>query len=283
MAQGIELVIKIGSMALINREYNQIDYNIISRLARELKPGYILVSSGATEIGRLDFIQRNAAELTAGSADEAKTDYASQGQTVLMASYRTFVDARYSVRQILVEHTHFNDDGKREHLRRFFERCPAQNAVPIVNYNDVVSFEENRKMEIAALQGKRSKVVECVDNDETAAQIAQLVRAKTLLILTGVEGIYENPSDPKTLIRSISAAAPEALGEEIERVRACCVGASRKGASGAGFKLAYIKEAAMSGTRVIIASSRHPVSAILSGSVPCTEISLQAQQASPVS
>ena len=46
----IELVGKIGSMALINREYQDINYNIIARLSRELKPGYIWVTSGATEI-----------------------------------------------------------------------------------------------------------------------------------------------------------------------------------------------------------------------------------------
>ena len=43
----IELVIKIGSMALIRREDNDIDYNIISRVASELKPGMVWVTSGA--------------------------------------------------------------------------------------------------------------------------------------------------------------------------------------------------------------------------------------------
>ena len=54
-----ELVGKIGSMALIRREDNDIDYNIFARLGRELKPGMIWVSSGATEIGRLDYLKFN--------------------------------------------------------------------------------------------------------------------------------------------------------------------------------------------------------------------------------
>ena len=58
MASGIDVVVKIGSMALIRKRENDIDYNIISRLAGELRPGMILVSSGATEIGRLDYIKR---------------------------------------------------------------------------------------------------------------------------------------------------------------------------------------------------------------------------------
>ena len=53
MASPIELVGKIGSMALIRREEKDIDYNIFSRLGAELRPGMIWVSSGAVEIGRL--------------------------------------------------------------------------------------------------------------------------------------------------------------------------------------------------------------------------------------
>ena len=275
MNTNIDLVIKIGSMALINKDYNDIDYNIISRLAKELKPGMILVSSGATEIGRLDYIKRNGGELTDENPDEIKTDYASQGQTVLMANYRNFIESKYSVRQILVEYTHFNNDSKREHLRRFFARCPLQNAIPIVNYNDAVSFEENRKMEIKALLSKRSKVVECVDNDETASQIATLVSAKTLVILTSVDGIYANPADSLTLIKKITAKTPELLAQEIERVKACCHGSSRVGANGAGAKLEYVKEPACKGTKVIIANSKYPLSAILSGSVGSTVIGIE--------
>ena len=52
-----DLVGKIGSMALIRREDKDIDYNIFSRLGSELRPGMIWVTSGATEIGRLDYIQ----------------------------------------------------------------------------------------------------------------------------------------------------------------------------------------------------------------------------------
>lgn len=44
----IELVGKIGSMALIDRDYQDMNYNIIARLSRELRPGYIWVTSGAT-------------------------------------------------------------------------------------------------------------------------------------------------------------------------------------------------------------------------------------------
>ena len=90
MRYDFELVGKIGSMALIRREDADIDYNIFSRLGSELKPGMIWVTSGAAEIGRLDYIKRTGHELTCDSVD-AKTDYAAQGQSILMEQYRHFV------------------------------------------------------------------------------------------------------------------------------------------------------------------------------------------------
>ena len=78
-----DLVGKIGSMALIRREDKDIDYNIFSRLGSELKPGMIWVTSGATEIGRLDYIKRTGCELS-GDPEQDKTDYAAQGQSIPM-------------------------------------------------------------------------------------------------------------------------------------------------------------------------------------------------------
>ena len=43
----IELVGKIGSMALIREAEHDINYNVFSRIGRELRPGMIWVSSGA--------------------------------------------------------------------------------------------------------------------------------------------------------------------------------------------------------------------------------------------
>ena len=214
----IELVGKIGSMALIDARHHEMDYNKFARLGRQLHPGIIWVTSGATEIGRLDYMRRNGKELT-GDPDEVKTDYAAQGQAILMQTYRNFIDARYSVRQVLVEHYHFNDEGKREHIKNMLLRAAAQNAVPIVNYNDAVSWEENRKMEIRKLKEARGTAVELVDNDETAAQIACLVRAKILVILTGLEGIYRDVRDKSTLIREISGKDVYEVIENIDAAK----------------------------------------------------------------
>ncbi|MBQ9513435.1 MAG: uridylate kinase [Clostridia bacterium] len=270
----IELVGKIGSMALINKENNILDYTLIARLSSELKPGYIWVTSGATETGRLDYIKRTGKELT-GATEDVKTDYASQGQSILMSTYRQYVDSKYSLRQVLVEHQHFNDKDKREHLKKMLLRAVMQNAIPIINYNDAVSTEENRKLEIKSLKTKTDKVVECVDNDETASQIACLVKAKTLLILTSAEGIYKNSTDPSTLISEISGKDVYELLDNISECEKYCNGASRVGANGAKAKLEYIKDAVKIGTKVIIASAKYSIYDLLSGKAKATRIGVR--------
>lgn len=265
----IELVGKIGSMALIDKEYQDMNYNVIARLSRELKPGYVWVTSGATEIGKLDYVKRTG-HLLCGSEQDNKTDYAAQGQSILMQTYRQYIDSRYSVRQILVEHQHFNDEEKRKHLCEMLTRCPSQNAIPIINYNDAVSYEENRKLEIDRIKAENGRAIECVDNDETASQIACLVKCKQLLILSNTDGIFLNPDDDSSLVRRVGGKDVYELIANVEALQEHCKGASRVGAHGAKAKLEYIKEPLKNGTKVIIASSKYSINDILSDKVPCT-------------
>ncbi len=269
----IDLVIKIGSMALIRKEDNDIDYNIFSRLASQLRPGMILVSSGATEIGRVDYIKRTGQELY-GDAEMCKTDYAAQGQAILMETYRRFTDPRFSLRQVLVEHNHFNDPAKRKHLRDLLDRAAKQHAVPVINYNDCISDEENRKMELMDLHNRRPKdqIVECIDNDETAAVVAELMHAEKLILLTSVDGIMLDPADPSSLIREVTAANGDGLKAKIAELQGHCHGASRAGANGAGAKLEYAMRCALAGIHVIIGSPRYRLSELIHSEVPCTHI-----------
>ena len=270
-----ELVGKIGSMALIRKQDNDIDYNIFSRLGSELHPGCIWVSSGATEIGRLDYMKRNGGREIDGPVEAAKADYAAQGQAILMENYRRFIDPTYSVRQVLVEHQHFNDPEKREHIRRLLLRAPVQRAIPIINYNDPVSSDENRRMELSDLRAQGAgcgHVVECVDNDETAAVVAGLVKARLLVILTSVEGIYRDPQDPATLVEEVSGRDIAEVVDNIRVLQQSCVGASRAGANGAKAKLQFVMEPVCNGTTVIIGHARHRLRDLISGAVKRTVI-----------
>lgn len=266
-----ELVGKIGSMALIRQEDRDIDYNIFSRIGAELKPGMIWVTSGATEIGRLDYIKRTGCELS-GDPEQDKADYSSQGQTILMQNYRQFVSPEYGIRQILVEHTHFNDPEKCEHIRQLLVRAARQKTIPIVNYNDPVSDEENRKMELAARRKNGESVHECVDNDETAAVLAGLVKAKTLILMTSTEGIYRDRTNPDSLVRDVVGRTYEEVEAKVRELQASCIGSSRPGANGARAKLEYALGCVRGGTTVIIGHARHHLSDLKEGRVPCTRI-----------
>ena len=244
----LELVVKIGSMALIQKSENAIDYNIFQRLGADLRPGMILVTSGATEIGRLDYLQRTGHELT-GVTEQDKVDYSAQGQTILMNAYRQFIRPEYGIRQVLVEHTHFNDPQRREHIHRLLQRAAEQDVIPIINYNDPVS-----------------------DEDETAEVVAQLVGAKTLILLTSTEGIYLNRDDPSTLVKLVSGETIEEVRAQVTELMSHCSGASRSGANGARAKLAYALRAVEHGTSVIIGHARHHMDDLLSGRVPCTRL-----------
>lgn len=267
----IELVGKIGSMALVRPQDNDIDYNIFSRLGAELRPGYIWISSGAAEIGRIDYMRRNGREL-AGNSDDNKTDYAAQGQAILMENYRRYIPQEYSVRQVLVEHQHFNEPEKRAHILALFHRAAEQGAVPIINYNDPVSTEENRKFELADLRRANGTAHECVDNDETAGLIATLVHAKRLVILTGTLGIYADPQNSATLMEKITGQNTAEVLAAMQAAQAHCKGASRQGAGGAWAKLQYLMEPVSQGTEVIIGSASYRLSELVAGTVPRTWI-----------
>lgn len=156
------------------------------------------MTSGATEIGRLDYIRRTGKELT-GSAEDNKTDYSAQGQAILMQTYRQFFIPNYSLRQVLIEHR-LQRAGKAGALKAPASPGEGGRGRPLVNYNDAVCAEENRKWEIESIQRRNGHAVECVDNDETAAQIARLVHAETLLILTNTDGIYTDVSSETGLV-----------------------------------------------------------------------------------
>lgn len=270
MQYDIELVGKIGSMALIRQEERDIDYNVFSRIGRELRPGMIWVSSGAVEIGRLDYIKRTGHALE-GPSSAVMTDYSAQGQAILMEEYRRYIPSKYSVRQLLVEHTHFNDAEKRAHIHQFLTRCVGQGAIPIVNYNDTVSFEENRRWELKQLRSSgQQQVVECIDNDETAAVIATLVHPRYLLIFTSVDGIYLDPEDRSTLVERVEGKDTDEVVAAVDRLQDHCFGASRAGAGGARAKLEFVKEPIRQGTTVLIANSRYRIADVLSGRCPRT-------------
>ena len=131
-------------------------------------------------------------------------------------------------------------------------------------------------MELAARREKGGEVHECVDNDETAAVIAGLVKAKMLVLMTSTEGIYRDKGDPDSLVREVTGKTYEEVEKKVRELQNSCVGASRAGANGARAKLEYALGCVRDGTTVVIGHARHHLSDLAEGRVPCTRIGVEA-------
>ena len=133
-------------------------------------------------------------------------------------------------------------------------------------------------MELASRRAVGMDVVECVDNDETAEVVAQLVGAKTLILLTSTEGIYLDRDDPDTLVRLVSGRDLMEVRARVTELMGHCSGASRTGANGARAKLAFALRAVEHGTNVIIGHARHHITDLLAGRVPCTRLGVHMEE-----
>jgi len=104
--------------------------------------------------------------------------------------------------------------------------------LPIVNENDTVSIEE----------------LMFTDNDELSGLIAKMVGAQMLVLLTGVDGLYNgNPSEPGSeVIRTIKA------GDDLSRYIQSEKSSAGRGGMASKYKTA--SNVAASGIKVIIAN-----------------------------
>ena len=109
----------------------------------------ILVTSGAA-IGRIDYMPPQRGQGFAETRGH-QNRLLRTGAVNPDGNVPPVYSSEYSIRQVLVEHSHMNDPEKAEHIRHLLYRAANQNAIPIVNYNDAVSSEENRKFEIRTL------------------------------------------------------------------------------------------------------------------------------------
>lgn len=123
----------------------------------------------------------------------AKQMLAAIGQPRLMAMYEqifTLYDTR--VAQLLLTRADFADRRRYLNARNTFDALLQQQVVPVVNENDTVATEEIR----------------FGDNDNLSAQVANLLEADLLILLTDQEGLYTadpRHNDAAQLIRQVPA------------------------------------------------------------------------------
>jgi len=187
------LVIKLGT-GVLSRTGRALETAQFRRIAREVaelhKSGTscILVSSAAIAAGvRVLGLSRRPDDLP------GKQACAAAGQPELMRLYAASFRAHgLHVAQLLLTHGDIDSRMHRANARNTLDRLLASGTVvPIINENDSVAVEELR----------------FGDNDRLSAEVAQLVRADHLAILTSVDGLQDANGKRVPEVKDIASAA----------------------------------------------------------------------------
>jgi len=188
------IVLKFGSGILSTEHGIGLSRRQISRLATEVSAlvhaGHecIIVSSGAVAAGLATL------GLTARPKElAAKQACAAVGQSQLMHSYASaFSREKLGVAQLLLTHSDLDSRTRHRNTRNTLAHLLARhNVVPIINENDSVAVEE----------------LNFGDNDRLSAEVAILVEADLLIILTSVDGLQDSAGKTVPLVRDVNEVA----------------------------------------------------------------------------
>ena len=238
-APGDTVVVKVGSTSLVGPsgepEHDRLA-TLVGDLAdlRDAGMKIILVSSGAIAAG-LDPLGFSSRPSDIPSLQAA----AAVGQGRLFNSYSGLLAERgLTAAQVLLTRYDFMHRQQYLHARNTLERLLAIGAVPIVNENDTVAVDEIR----------------FGDNDRLAALVANLVRAKLLLLLTDAKGLHS--ADPRRDPNAPLIGEVERITPELER--AAGGRGSEISSGGMASKLAAAWVATFSGVGVVVAGAFEP-------------------------
>jgi glutamate 5-kinase len=192
------IVVKIGSSSLTSDEgvlnRGKIAF-FASELAKLHQQGFqvLLVTSGAVAAGFREM----------GYASRPKHLYEKQaaaavGQALLMQAYNEeFAAHRVVVAQILLTRSDFSNRKRIHNASMTVEELMRRRIIPIINENDTVSVDE----------------LKFGDNDMLSALVANLVRARRLVIITDTDGLYTE--DPR---KNANAARIDRVAEINEHI-----------------------------------------------------------------
>lgn len=231
------LVFKVGTSSLTQKN-GSLDRIKLARITKQLaqlhQRGHdiVLVTSGSIAAGfrRLGFDKRpkKIAEKQASAA---------VGQGLLIEEYtQNLMFDGIVAAQVLLTQDDFADDRRYKNASQALQVLLRQRAIPIINENDTIAIEE----------------IKVGDNDTLSAQVASLVKADLLVLLTDVDGLYSD--NPNT--------NPDAKHfDEIRRITddlfEMAAGAgSANGTGGMTTKLQAAQIATKSGVPVYICSSK---------------------------
>jgi len=206
------IVIKVGSSTLTHGtgNLNLARMELLVRQLVDLKNQgreVILVTSAAVGagMGRLN-ITEYPKEISARQA------LAAVGQGILMHTYEKFFgEFGVAVAQVLLTKDDVADRQRYLNARNTLRQISEFGAVPIINENDTVAFDQ----------------VKVGDNDTLAAMVAGLVDADLLVLLSDIDGLYTK--DPRKHSDAELIPVVEEITAEIE---ALAGGGGSKFASG---------------------------------------------------
>jgi len=236
---GKRWVIKVGS-SLLTDDGKGLDQTIIAQwteqIASLINDGQevVLVSSGsiAEGVARLQLSKRptHVNELQAAAA---------VGQMGLIRAYETgFERFNKLTAQILLTHDDLSDRRRYLNARGTLKTLLSHGVLPIVNENDTVTTAE----------------IKLGDNDTLGAQVANLIDADVLVLLTDQSGLFDKDprynNDAKLLERA-NASDPNVLS-------LAGPSGSSMGSGGMRTKILAAERAAQNGTTTVIADGRVP-------------------------
>jgi len=232
-------VIKVGSSLLTN-DGKGLDHQIIEQWTRQIAAliadgnQVVLVSSGsiAEGVARLKLPTRPSRvnELQAAAA---------VGQMGLIRAYETGFERFDTITaQILLTHDDLSDRRRYLNARGTLSTLLEHGVLPIVNENDTVTTDE----------------IKLGDNDTLGAQVANLIDADVLILLTDQDGLFNK--DPRhnqdaELLERANASDPSTLA-------LAGPAGSSLGSGGMRTKVLAADRAAQNGTTTVIANGREP-------------------------
>ena len=174
------VVIKIGSSLVTDRN-DSIDKDFIRSISSQtrnlIEKGYevIVVSSGAIAHGMKSWGIREKPE----EIDKLQA-LSAVGQIGLINAYQDeFRIHGLLAAQVLMSHSDLKDEERSKNIQTSLKNIFNLGAIPIINENDSVSTEE----------------IQYGDNDQLSGEVASLINASYLIILTDQDGVYKE--DPK--------------------------------------------------------------------------------------
>lgn len=176
----MRFVVKIGSTLLTNPD-NSLNtgflFQVIQQIAALHRAGHepVIITSGAVASGRTSITLKKE-----NKNIPYRQVLASVGQTFLLDTYRdNFSKYGIVIGQVLLTMRDFEDHKSFLSTRKTVELMIVNRIVPVVNENDVTTFDQSK----------------FGDNDNLSAHLSSLISAEKLILLTDVEGLYEeNPN-----------------------------------------------------------------------------------------